>query len=354
VRAYDWSITGDPNVRVRDTVKDWCAYLGYTVTPFEGPQKQQWERYEQIPGKTPLVGEYTFDQYYRNFKNHILPEIGTIAVGRVTREDIKAILDMSLTSKKYNSDTVVHFRKSAHLIFEWQRIECKSIRENPVHDITIKKQKLIRERRSGEPEEFQRIFDLMRYSHLLYACRIVYSTGLRPEEVCGMKEEYDYSAGMYAVEEVVTRSGTIKDEGKSENAERGITLSDFALSDIQAQREMKKLLGINSLWLFPNRYGSALNSKVMSDTWRDFARKAGSDLTLYELRHTATTIMSDELSDRDLKGTLGHSKSMDTHGTYDHQLKHHHEEIRAKMNKAYAHFEDSVPRSKIIQIKKIN
>jgi len=142
VRAYYWSITGDPNVGVRDQVKEWCAYLGYTVTPFEGPQKQKWERYEQIPGQTPLVGEYTFDQYYRNFKNHILPEIGTIAVGRVTREDLKTIIDKSIACKKYNSDTVVHFRKPEHLFFEWQRIECKSIKENPVHDITIKKQKL--------------------------------------------------------------------------------------------------------------------------------------------------------------------------------------------------------------------
>lgn len=339
VRDFDWSVTGDSTAKAGDLVSDWCTYLGYRVVPYLGPQKQKYERYEPITDK-PRVGEYTFDQYYRNLKNHVLPSIRSKRIGEVTRDDIKAIIDKMLNSGRYNSSTVEHVRKATRQFFEWQRIECKSIRVNPVHDIQIKKLKLNRDRRAGEPEEVQAIFDLMKYNHLLYACKMVYNTAMRPEEVCGMHDDYDYSSGVYLIEEVVTKKRTIKTDGKTENANREIILSDIATDDIKAQRQMKDLLNIKSVWLFPNAYGRVLTPKVMSDTFRHFARKAGSDLTLYELRHTATSILSDELSDRDLRDTVGHGKNMDTHKTYDHMLQKRRSEIRNKMNKAYENYEE--------------
>jgi integrase len=352
VRMQDWSITGDASIKLNDAIPDWCTYLGYRVEPCKGHQNQKIEKHIKIVDE-PRIGRSCFDQYYRGMRNHVLPKLGNKQIGLITREDVKSILDEMGATKRYNSSTVMHIRKAIRQFFEWQRIECKSIKENPVHDLTIKRVKYNRARRSGEPGELDKIFALMKYSHVLFACKLMLDTGMRPEEICGIPDNYDFSTGIYYMRQVVNKYGEVKDTGKSENAQRGIVLSKYAIKDIENQKEMKLIKGINSIFLFPNAYGGAMTPDVMSNAFRKFAKMAGSDLTLYELRHTALTIMSDELPERDVKGMFGHSESMNTAETYDHLLENRMNSIREKMNNAYNGYlnSDNNIKSKVIPLR---
>lgn len=315
---------------------DWCTYLGWTVTPKKGPQKQNWVSITPISDE-PLVVRSTFDQYYRMFKLHALPIIGDMSIGEVDQDDIQAIIDRMAAKRNYDRDTMKSVLKAARSFFEWQRKTCRAIRENPCQDIVIKDIRTTRSRRAGEPEEIERIFYEMEFSHAIHAIMFCLHSGMRPEEVCGMPEDHDYAKG-YVMERVVTQFGEVREEGKSAKATRSVPIGEYALIDIKLQREMKRRKGLNSAWLFCNAYGRRMTPKMMSDVFRKFADQAGSDLTLYELRHTMISIMPDSVSEKALKDGVGHSESMRTQEVYGHALKSDRKKLPKQVDTAFDEF----------------
>lgn len=340
VLNYDWRLAGDPTVRIASLWPDWIQYLGYSVTPFKGPNNQDWVRIEPL-NDNPNVSRASFDQYYRCFKNHFLDDFGKYQVSKITRRDIQDHFDKLSASRSLEPSSIRHIRKTVRQFFEWVRLELESIRENPVHDIKIKAVKNTRARRAAEGDEIQRIFEAMKYERQQHALRFMLHTGMRPEEICGIPDDYDFSSGSYRMAQTVNRYKEIRDAGKTDAAIREVILSRHALADIQAQREFKRLTGLVSVWLFPNAYGRALSPQVLSDTWRKYARSVGSDLTLYELRHTAGSIMDAELSENELKDQLGHTEAMPTHETYIRHLEQKRERIKAKLDAAFDEYHEN-------------
>lgn len=336
VRTWDWTVTGNPRLTVESAFPDWCTYLGWTVTPKKGPQNQNWNTISAAVEET-LVVRSTFEQYYRLFKVHSIPVIGDKRIGDVDPDDIQDIIDRMAARRNYDRDTMKGVLKATKAFFEWQRRICKAIMSNPCIDITIKDIQTTRERRAGEPEEIERIFYEMELSHVVHAIMFCLHTGMRPEEVCGMPEDHDYSKG-YVMEQVVTQFGEVRDRGKSRKATRNVPLGEYALIDIKNQREMKRRKGIKSPWLFCNVYGRALTPKVMSDIFRKYADRAGSNLSLYELRHTMLSIMTDDVSEKALKDGVGHSESMRTSEIYGHALRAEKAKLPNQIDKSFDKF----------------
>ena len=336
VKHWDWTLTGNARQTVEKALPDWISYLGWEVTPKKGPRNQNWVTIKQVD-EEPLIVRSTFEQYYRLFKSHALPVIGGKQVGQAEQEDIQTVIDRMAARKNYDRDTMKGVLKAMKSFFEWQRRIVKAIKFNPCIDIIIKDIQTTRDRRAGEPEELARIFYEMEYSHVLHAIKFCLHSGMRPEEVCGMPERHDYNLG-YLMECVVTQFGEIRIKGKSKKATREIPLGEYAFEDIQNQREMKRRLGLNSEWLFCNAYGRKLNPKVMSDTFRKFADQAGSNLTLYELRHTMISIMPDNTSEKALKDGVGHSDSMKTKDVYGHALNKEKRKLPGQIDAAFDDF----------------
>lgn len=283
----------------------------------------------------PPVSRASFDQYYRCFKNHFLKDFENVAVGKIKRRDIQEHFDRLSASRRLEPSSIRHIRKAVRQFFEWCRLDLECIRENPVHDIKIKAEKGTRARRAAEGEEIRLIFSAMKYERHRFAFQLMLHTGMRPEEICGMPAEYDYQSGTYKMEQTVNRYHEVRPVGKTAAATREVILSAFALADIEAQKEYLRLKGICSAWLFPNAYGRALTPLHLSSIWRKYARSVGSDLTLYELRHTAGSIMDAALNTQELKGQLGHTEAMTTHETYIRQLEQKRDTIKAKLDNAF-------------------
>lgn len=335
-RTWDWTLTGNAANSVRSAFPDWCTYLGWKVEPKKGPQKQNWVSISPACDE-PLIVRATFDQYYRMFLIHAMPIIGDMSIGEVDQDDIQAIINRMAAKRNYSRGTMTSVLKSARAFFEWQRKICRAINNNPCTDITVKDIRTTRERRAGEPEEIERIFYEMELSHAVHAIMFCLHSGMRPEEVCGMPENHDYTEG-YVMERVVTQYGEVREEGKSANATRPIPIGEYALIDIKLQREMKRRKGINSMWLFCNSYGRKMTPKVMSDIFRKYADQAGSDLTLYELRHTLISIMPDSVSEKALKDGVGHSESMRTQEVYGHALQSDRRKLPKQIDTAFDQF----------------
>ena len=93
------------------------------------------------------------------------------------------------------------------------------------------------------------------------------------------------------------------------------------MSDL-AKEQIRKYPYKQGPMLFPEKYGDNVKPYTLSYRWNKWCEKYGVDKTLHELRHTMITYSRKRtnLSLSDLKKIYGHSTSMDTDGTYVHNL----------------------------------
>lgn len=140
-------------------------------------------------------------------------------------------------------------------------------------------------------------------------------TGLRPGELCGLQNT-DLKGNTLSIQ----RARNVQKEtttGKNENARRTITLPSDAISALKKHRRQRKV----SQWLFCSENGSQLDERALYSAWRRLETKLKiGHVSLYELRHTMISLVKDDLPLPMLKQVVGHSGSMDTLGTYGHEV----------------------------------
>ena len=95
-----------------------------------------------------------------------------------------------------------------------------------------------------------------------------------------------------------------------------------------------RTLGIISPFIFPNTKGEVVWERAVYNMWKSFCAAQGiTPCSLYELRHTMVS-MSTDIPDALLKPMVGHSRNMDTRGTYGH-------EVHGNRNRTAAMLEDT-------------
>jgi integrase/recombinase XerD len=130
---------------------------------------------------------------------------------------------------------------------------------------------------------------------------LLYSTGLRVSELCGLK-----------FADVQMETGYLRCIGKG-NKERLVPVGRAALAvvDLYAQGARGKILGQNvSPYLFPTRSGAMMTRAGFWKTLRDYGRRAGlsKELSPHMLRHSFATHLLDRGADlRSVQMMLGHS-----------------------------------------------
>ena len=78
-----------------------------------------------------------------------------------------------------------------------------------------------------------------------------------------------------------------------------------------------------------------LNEQHYYKRWKTYCAANGlTPCSLYELRHTFVSIAQD-LPDGKLKALVGHSKNMDTRGTYAHRIEGQAHETATAMTAAF-------------------
>ena len=159
----------------------------------------------------------------------------------------------------------------------------------------------------------------------IYAYRFQVLTGLRPGELRGLKKG-DIVGDIVYVFRSINSYGEITD-GKNKNAKRKFALTKMAKEVLADQ----KALNIDSEYIFGdislNTYG------------KRFAKYCAHNniphTTLYELRHTFVSIAK-KLSEGQIKSIVGHSKNMDTFGTYGHEIKGELQETANDLGKIFS------------------
>lgn len=143
----------------------------------------------------------------------------------------------------------------------------------------------------------------------IYSYRFAVLTGLRPGELRGLKWE-DIAGNVVHVRRAINIHGE-ETHGKNENAVRSFVLSDQAAEALQKQREQGN----------PGEYVFPLPPHALHyNAWKNYCRHNGiTPISLYELRHTFVSIAK-ALPEGEIKPLVGHSRNMDTFGTYGHEL----------------------------------
>lgn len=160
--------------------------------------------------------------------------------------------------------------------------------------------------------------------------QFICTTGLRPGEVCGLTNS-DLKGNTLTIR----RARNVQKEttsGKNENARRTITLPEQALEAVRKHRRKRKV----SQWLFCSENGSQLDEKALYSAWRRTMERLDiSHVSLYELRHTMISLVKDDMPLPMLKQVVGHSGSMDTLGTYGHEVDGEKDEAAAVISSVF-------------------
>lgn len=144
-------------------------------------------------------------------------------------------------------------------------------------------------------------------------------TGLRPGECLGIQIS-DIDEDCVRIHRAVNTRNIITG-GKNENARRivpiGATAKQILKSTIQRNEDMK----LHTKWVFCGVDGAVGNQRTMKNQWVRLSTARQIPGTMYSLRHTFVSIMKNLLPEASIKSYIGHSESMDTFGTYGHELR---------------------------------
>lgn len=283
-----------------------------------------WEQYlEQVKANTG-TGNYINNEKYGRL--YLLPKLRTKKLSTITRSDwqscIAAMVDKPKPLSERTCKNVIS-TISAFLSFcDGEHMEFSPIKKplTVSSSATPKKEKEVL-----QPDSLKILFSdsTMPYrkkiidAFYIHAWRFYVVTGLRRGELVGLRKE-DVSLLL----SVRRNINNLLEEthGKNENARRTIMLSDIAASVLEDQQKMLADLGIDSPWVFPDKYGERSDPNLVAKHWRKYCDYHGFKCTIHELRHTFVSINKVGTPETLIKSIVGHSVSMDTIGVYGHEI----------------------------------
>lgn len=189
-------------------------------------------------------------------------------------------------------------------------------------------------------------FDRQQAQKFIAACKgqrwglsykLALATGLRPEEIHGLKWsllDLEGSRGRVSVEEVVVRlpgGGWQFEVPKSDCSHRSIMFSGELVSELRAHRaqQLEERMALGRAWhehdlVFPSAIGTPMNRADHAAQFRAIVKLAGIEesFRLYDLRHSfATLSLLAGVDFKTVSQELGHANAAFTLDTYAHVLK---------------------------------
>lgn len=270
----------------------------------------------------------------------ILPKIGHKSIAKLTEQDMQDILNAAY-KKGRSKKTIMAIRGAFTAFLRFAR-KCKAT-DIRADDLVIPNNAHIKGHQVLTTADIDKLFN----SNLtvcrkkpcedfyIHAYRLLVCTGLRPSELFelrkgNIKEETLAVTGGY------NRFGE-HTKGKTGNAVRSFILPDKAASVLNDQRQMLKVKGIISPYLFPQPDGTQLTCRLLYGAWKRY-QKANSitPISLYELRHTFVSLCQHTIPEALIKPMIGHSSAMPSYGTYGHQMQGDRELVVGMVNDIFA------------------
>lgn len=170
-------------------------------------------------------------------------------------------------------------------------------------------------------------------AHYIHAWRMFVATGMRRGELCGLKHE-DITGSMISIRRSINAEG-METHGKNDNARRSFAITEGMRKILEDQYAYLEESGIESDWVFPDKYGERSDPKAIYFSWRAYAKQHGMECSVHELRHTFISINKADMPLELLKAVVGHSSSMDTIGIYGHEVDGDKERAAAIMDSTF-------------------
>lgn len=279
---------------------------------------KKWLEELEMRTSTSNVRQYT--SYYDNW---IEPAIGNVQIEKLSEQHLQDIINKAY--KKGLAKKTLQNIKACMLAFLKYCRKCKyttMFSEN----IIIPKNAPKGERTILQPKHLQTLFTSTKSKFYgrevedfyIHAYRFAVASGLRPGELIGLEWTDIENDIVY-----LKRSINIADEtttGKNDNAKRQFALTVLQKSILADQKAMLRKYKIISKHVFCTIYGTYIKEKHLYDRWIAYQKYNNiPTCSLYEIRHTFVSITK-TLPVGLIKPLVGHSKAMDTHGTYSHQI----------------------------------
>ena len=277
----------------------------------------------------------TYESHRKNFKNHILPVLGSKALDEITRQMAKdfilAKIDDKKLASKYKRDdgktltvsTVHNIMRTARYIMNCAK-EDGIIQTNPFEGmgklLSLKKTKEnIHPLNEREVPLFSQVVkrDYPEwYPFFLTAIR----TGLRKGELICLKwEDLDFANRFIWVRRTLRRDGTVKDTTKTGKTRR-VDMS-IELTEVLRSLKFEKEQGNEQMeWLYSNSAGNRIDQSKISKILKECLIRAGLRvIRVHDLRHTyATLLIQNGASLAYIKDQMGHASIQTTVDVYGH------------------------------------
>lgn len=278
------------NAKISELIQD------YIVTQQETTSKGNWRPLESI------------------YNTWVIPNIGNKRIDKLNEQDLQNIINKAYAAGR-SKKTIKNIRAALMSFLKY----CRKRKVTTLfpESTTIPKNARYRGKKIMQPKDLVTLFTedttiLCRKTvkdKYIYAYRFQVLTGLRPGELLGLKWE-DIKGDTVCISRAINYDGELT-QGKNEHAIRHFTLSPF----MQSILEMQRYFYPNSEYIFnissQPTYGSRLKRYCKSNGIQP--------ITPYELRHTFVSIVKN-LPEGKIKAVVGHSKNMDTFGTYGHEV----------------------------------
>lgn len=307
-----------------------------------GDLMQMWIEHQKI-----LTSKSAWRQYETYVRLYFEP-LRIMKIEKLTEQDFQEVLD-ELAARGMARKTISNVRGAASSFCKWCRKH--NYTQLRVDDLTIAPIAKKAEKHVLSVDDYQKVMSTTETTYrgktctdwYIHAYRFALVTGLRPGELIGLRwASVDRSAQVIRISEAINWYGE-HTRGKNENARRIVPIGQVAVDILKSQYEMLKEHHILSEYVFPNKNGLHTSQEALLNAWHRFQEHNGMKrLTMYELRHTFVSSQKG-LPEGMLRDVVGHSRDMDTFGTYGHLFGN-------SQSEAAQHIDENV--NKILKFKK--
>lgn len=271
-------------------------------------------------------------------ENYLLPCLGHMQIHTVTEGHLQTILKKAYAHGSMKKDkkqrrpqtlplsrkTLMNIRADLVSFLKYCRRVARVTTLNP-EGLTIPCGARYKGKKILQPESLQVLFstDITKlygkevFDEYIYAYRFQVACGLRPGELIGIGVGDVKANGEVRLRHSINVDGN-ETMGKNGNAIRSFIMPPLAKVAYEAQLDLLRSKGIELNYATPLFQISSEHTYY--GRWTRYLKSNNlPHISLYELRHTFVSIAK-FLPEGQIRPIVGHSKNMDTFGTYGHLL----------------------------------
>jgi len=276
----------------------------------------------------PSLRPSTFRRYADMLRVHILPQLGTRQLAKLTPADLQRFYANRL-AYGLSATSVHHLHVMLHRVLK--QAERWGMVSRNVGSMVDAPRRTFPEITTWNLEQVNRFFAVSDRHDLAALWRLALLTGMRRGELLGLKwEDLDLDRGTLAVRRTLSRGKEGRWElgqPKTAAGRRSIALPASCVSSLRKHRarQNEERLRLGELWedhgfVFTNRTGNMLHVNSLSQAFGKLTAASGLPvIRFHDLRHTsATLLLAQGVHPKIVQERLGHADITMTLNRYSH------------------------------------